>query len=128
VLVPGGVVAAWCYNLCRVSPGIDRVIEEFYRATVGPYWTPERRALEEGYRTVPFPFDEVDVDPPDMAAPLSLDALVGYVGTWSAVERYRADRGDDPTCGLRELLVPLWGAPAVPRPVRWPLSLRVGRT
>jgi ubiquinone/menaquinone biosynthesis C-methylase UbiE len=128
VLVPGGVVGAWCYNLCRISPDIDRVIEDFYRVSVGPYWTPERRPLEEGYRTLPFPFDEVDVEPPEMSAPLLLDAMVRYVGTWSAVERYRADRGVDPTRELRERLAPLWGAPEVPRLVHWPLSLRVGRT
>jgi SAM-dependent methyltransferase len=58
VLVPGGVVAVWTYEKFRVDPGVDAVIDQFYSGVVGPYWPPERRLVEQGYRTLPFPWCE----------------------------------------------------------------------
>ena len=126
VLVPGGVVAAWCYTLCRIAPEIDTLVDRYYNVTVGSYWPPERALAETGYRTVAFPFAELDVPAPDMTARLTLPAFLGYVGTWSATEAYRAARGADPLGPLRESLAPLWG-PDEARVVRWPLHLRAGR-
>jgi len=34
----------------------------------------------------------------------------------------------DPVRALREALAPLWGDPGLARPVRWPLSFRIGRS
>ena len=59
VLKPHGVLAVWCYNLFRIAPEIDRLVETFYRETVGPYWDFERRLVETGYRTIEFPFAEL---------------------------------------------------------------------
>lgn len=128
VLVRDGVIAAWCYSLCRVAPDIDRVVDHFYAHTVGPFWTPQRALVDTGYRTVPFPFAEFDVPAPDMTAELTLPAFFGYIGTWSATEAYRVARREDPLVPLCEALAPLWGGgDDHPRLVRWPLHLRVGR-
>jgi hypothetical protein len=59
-----------------------------------------------------------------MQAEWDLDALGGYLRTWSATRRYVEDRGDDPVLPLLDDLVPLW---AGTRTVRWPLHLRAGR-
>src|ERR1700730_13525034 len=61
VLKPNGVLAVWCYNLFKVAPETDRLVETFYRETVGPYWDFERRLVETGYRTIAFPFDELQL-------------------------------------------------------------------
>ena len=45
-LVPGGVVAVWCYTLVRVTPAVDAVVDRFYHETVGPWW-PSQRALTD---------------------------------------------------------------------------------
>ncbi len=127
VLVRDGIVAVWCYSLCRIRPDIDRVVDHFYGETVGPFWAPERRLTETGYRTVPFPFTELEVHAPDMSAELRLAAFLGYIGTWSATEAYRSARGEDPLVPLREALAPLWGSSDASRLVHWPLHLRVGR-
>jgi hypothetical protein len=50
---------------------------------------------------------------------------VGYVGTWSAVQRYTNVSGADPLPVLRAEIAPLWGSGH--RPVVWPLHLKVGR-
>jgi SAM-dependent methyltransferase len=125
VLHPGGVIAVWCYALQRVSPEVDRVINHFYRETVGPYWTPDRRLVEEGYRSVEFPFDEFT--PPEfvMAAEWNLQHEMGYIGTWSAVGRAREATGRDPLEIVRLELEKVW-RPDQWRRIEWPVTVRVG--
>jgi SAM-dependent methyltransferase len=127
VLAPGGVVAVWCYGLQRVDDApVDRVLQHFYRSVVGPYWAPERRLVETGYRTLAFPFDELPAPAFEMAHDWGLAELLAYLRTWSATARFVAERGYDPVAPVAAELAPLWGLANVPRRVRWPLSLRIG--
>src|SRR5260370_34435115 len=52
VLKPKGMLAVWCYDMVEVTPAIDLLVGEYYHDIVGPYWKPERRLVEEGYRSV----------------------------------------------------------------------------
>jgi ubiquinone/menaquinone biosynthesis C-methylase UbiE len=61
MLKPQGIVAVWSYNLVSIAPAIDRVVDRFYRDTVGPFWPLERAIVEAGYRTIDFPFHEIDM-------------------------------------------------------------------
>ena len=126
-LVPGGVLAVWTYSLCRIEPGIDAILGEFYHHTLTGCWPPERELVESGYATLDFPF--VQIAPPSfaMSAEWNLAALLGYIGTWSAVRKYQTRNATDPLPALRGSLSPLWGDAGRARPVRWPLSLRIGR-
>jgi SAM-dependent methyltransferase len=126
VLRPGGVVAAWAYALFRVDPEVDAVVQQFYSRVVGPYWPPERRLLERGYRDLPFPFRPVALPRFEMSAHWDREAALGYVGTWSAVGRYRRARREDPLQLLRPELEAVW-PPEELRLVRWPLSILAGR-
>lgn len=127
VLRPGGALALWTYGLASIEPRLDAVIADFYTRTVGPYWPPERKYVDAGYRTLPFPFTEIATPAIGLELEWDLDALMGYLGTWSAVQRYTKALGTDPLGQLRGRLEPLWSAgPAVKRVV-WPLHLRVGR-
>jgi SAM-dependent methyltransferase len=128
VLVPGGIVAVWCYGLQSLNDErVDRVLRHFYTDIVGPYWPPERRLVESGYRTVPFPFEELAAPPFEMSVHWSMGALLAYLRTWSATARYVREHGHDPVEPLAEVLAAVWGPPQSPRAVRWPLSVRVGR-
>jgi len=127
VLRPAGVVAVWCYELQHVSPEVDAIIDHFYRETVGPYWTPDRKLVEDGYRSIDFPFEEVTVPGFAMAAEWTLEQQVGYLGTWSAVGRYRKEKGADPVTLVRPELEAVWPANESRR-ISWPLSVRAGRT
>ncbi|MBK7923989.1 MAG: class I SAM-dependent methyltransferase [Gemmatimonadetes bacterium] len=126
VLRPGGALALWCYDLPRVTPEVDAVVDWFYREVVGPWWPPERRQVETGYRELPFPFPEQPFPVMAMHCEWTAGALVDYVGTWSAVARYREARGTDPLVPLADALAPHWPLAAAPRPVRWPLRGRLG--
>ena len=126
VLKASGVLAAWAYNLLEIEPEIDAKINEFYGSTVGPYWPPERRLIEDGYRSIAFPFREMTPPPMQIEARWNLPDLLGYLRTWSATKRFIEARGFDPVTDLTNALLPIWGAPEQEKQVRWPLNLRVG--
>ncbi|OLE51417.1 MAG: SAM-dependent methyltransferase [Acidobacteria bacterium 13_1_20CM_3_53_8] len=126
VLKTEGALAVWSYNLINVSPEIDEVIKRFYKEIVGPYWPPERRLVEEGYNSVPFPFREIETPQFDMRARWTLDDLLGYLRTWSATQKFMEKNKVDPLLSINDELLALWGEPESEQQVRWPLRLRVG--
>jgi SAM-dependent methyltransferase len=127
VVVRGGAVALWCYGLLHVDAAVDPILRAYYTATCGSYWPPERRLVDEEYRTLPFPFPRLDV--PDLAleASMDLDALLAYVGTWSASQRLVAARGREAVDEFARTLRSAWGVAASVRGVRWPLHVLLGR-
>ena len=127
VLVPGGVFAVWCYGTLTAGPQIDESMGRFYDGTVGAYWPPERVHVEKGYRHFEIPIAEVAAPPMSIEADFTLPQLLGYVRTWSAVGRYLKAKGHDPVPAFGEELARLWGDPARPRRLVWPISLRAGR-
>jgi len=126
VLRPRGVVALWTYSGIELGAPLDEPIQRFYTDTVGQYWPPERVHVEQQYRTLPFPLTELKAPPFAYTAEWSLDDLLGYVSTWSAVAGYRRARGSDPLPALGAALQHLWPG-AERRPVHFPLHLRIGR-
>jgi SAM-dependent methyltransferase len=127
VTAPGGVVAAWCYGACYAGADIDGRLREFQEGTVGPFWHPGRRWVDEAYRTIPFPFDEVRAPAFELRARWSLSQLREYVGSWSAVAAYRREHGRDPVAPLMERIADHWGDADQIREITWPISLRIGR-
>jgi hypothetical protein len=93
---------------------------------VGPWWPEERKHIDDGYATLPFPFTPVDIGTFVMEADWSAEQLLGYLGTWSALTRHRTDTGVDLMEKFAEDLAAVWGRVPLHR-IRWPLTLRVGR-
>ena len=127
VLKPGGILAAWTYTLLRTDPEITALVERFDAQVVGPWWPPERRWVDQGYRDIPFPYRDIQVPRFEIRLRWTRDELLAYVGTWSASERYRKEKGEDPTNALRGPLAALWPDPAVPKTIVWPIAVRAGR-
>lgn len=125
VVRPRGVVAVACYGLATVSSRIDERVLRFYREEAGPYWPPERRLVEDGYRSMPFPFEEIEPPRFVMSQSWTADEFAGYVATWSAVRGLESDGGAERFAAFARELHALWGSGA--RVVRWPLAMRVGR-
>jgi ubiquinone/menaquinone biosynthesis C-methylase UbiE len=121
-----GCLAVWCYGLSKITPAIDAAVYELYEGFLGPYWEPERRLVEDGYRSVAFPFEEIDMPEFEMQLEWSFEQLVGYLGTWSPLKKYREERGDDPLAIVLPRLTDAWGG-ATERVVSWPLSVRAFR-
>ncbi len=121
-------IALVVYGIVRIteSPEIDSVVSDFYHRILGPHWPAERRHVEDGYRSLPFPFREIDAPELAMEASWALPDFLGYIGTWSAVRALERVAGDAPVDAFRRDLALAWGPEATVRPIQWPLSLRVG--
>ncbi|MEW6427132.1 MAG: class I SAM-dependent methyltransferase [Thermodesulfobacteriota bacterium] len=126
VLRPRGVIAVWSYGLLTVTEEIDRIILRLYGEVLDNWWPPERRLLENGYRDIPFPFPPLAAPRFSMTADWPLAGLLGYLATWSAVQRFRAATGADPLAGITAELRTAWGDPGQPRRITWPLGLQAG--
>ncbi|MCP4125641.1 MAG: class I SAM-dependent methyltransferase [Gammaproteobacteria bacterium] len=126
VLVPRGVLVVWTYNLFRVSPAVDEVVDELYWNTLKGFWSDERKLVEEGYAGLGMPFDELELPRFSMSARWSLQHLLGYLSTWSAVQSYRDKRGENPLAALGTTLAQAWGKEGLQREISWPLSVKAG--
>jgi len=124
VLKPRGVIAAWAYSDCHVTPAIDELREHLYSDLVGPYWPPERAFVEAGYRTLPFPFEEIAAPPLAMDSRWRADHFLAYLHSWSATQRYIKEKGEDPVAPL-EAGLQAWGEGE--RVVHWDFHVRCGR-
>ncbi|HEX9794957.1 MAG TPA: SAM-dependent methyltransferase, partial [Planctomycetota bacterium] len=127
LLRPRGVVAAWCYDLFTCAQEVDAVIRTFHDDVVGEFWPQESHHLDAGYQTLPFPFEPVAAPEFSMQDSWTLERVLGYLDTWSAVQRFRAARGTDPLESLRTDLQRVFGAAGESRRLSWKLSLRIGR-
>lgn len=125
---PGAVVAAYSYERCRVTPAVDVWFAHVYGEVLGPYWPPERGHVESGYRSLPFPFDELPAVPTfELRCDWRLPQYLAYLRSWSACQKYLVQHGEDPLIALEPALLAAWGDPDAERSVHWPLNLRVGK-
>jgi SAM-dependent methyltransferase len=119
---PNAAIALITYGVLHVEgENIDAIVHEFYWKTIGPYWPPERRHVEEGYCNLSFPFRETKF--PNLAIEVDwrLQDLIGYVKTWSAVTAAQKD----PVVDFEKALRKEWENNERRR-VNWPLSVRIG--
>ena len=91
------------------------MVTRFYSEIVGAYWPPERKIVEDGYSTVAFPFDELKAPEFRMVHSWDLEHLLGYLGSWSATQRYRKQNGQDPVALVADVLKAAWGDPKAAR-------------
>lgn len=129
VLKPRGILAIWTYNLPRISPEVDQVVDSLYRGTLDGYWEKARRLVEEGYRNVSFPFDEIQTPAFEMTAEWTVEQFFGYLSTWSALNTYIRKNRRNPLTEIAPRLESAWqGARENQgmRTVRWEFALRVG--
>jgi SAM-dependent methyltransferase len=128
ILKESGVIAIWAYGINELEgEAVNALVQDYYSNIVGPFWPPERILVEEGYRTIPFPFTEIVPPTIDMETRWDLDALLGYFSTWSATNRFIKANGYNPLERLNTELSTVWGERERTRTVTWPLSIRVGR-
>jgi len=121
------VIAAWSYASCHAGTDVEELLREFEDETMGPYWNPARKWVDEEYRTIPFPFAEVPAPTFELHKAWTLDQLGGYLRSWSAVGSYVRKHEKDPVTPFLEELGKVWGPAGRTRDVRWPLFMRVGR-
>jgi SAM-dependent methyltransferase len=122
----GAPVLAFMYDVARVSPEIDIILNRSFRDQVGlrRYWPGDRRYVDSHYASIPWHFEPLEFPLFTMEMRWSLDDMIGYLSTWSAHNRSIAAGEPDLLPGLREELNALW---TEPRPVLWTLHRLAGR-
>lgn len=123
----GAVLALLSYGILQVDATLQERFSRLYQDEIGPFWPPERALVEDGYRSIPFPFTELSAPELSISAELTLAELLGYLSTWSAV-RAAAEAGRASLLTeVADDLTRLWGDPDRTRTSRWPLTIRAGR-
>lgn len=114
------------YNRVKITEQIDNVITDFYTHVIGSYWDKERRYVDENYTTIPFPFKEIQTPKFVNKQHWTLEHLVSYLKTWSAVKHFVKQNTFNPVDELQKEIEPLWGNKQI-REVHFPLLLRIGQ-
>lgn len=124
VVKPSGVLAIWCYGLASVNPPIDAILYNLYANILGAYWEPERKLVDNYYRDITLPFDKITAPTFEMTAEWNYEHLIGYLKTWSAVQKYILMTNQDPLCLLLNPLKQEWKNNIN---VRWILEPKIWR-
>lgn len=96
-LKPAGLLAVIGYGLIRTDQQrINQFIDELYREILKGYWDAERHYIDEGYRTIPFPFQEYPAPELNMHFEWSVVQLIAYLNTWSAVQHFQRRHQQNP--------------------------------
>src|SRR5690606_20007468 len=120
------VICVVGYGLIKISEQIDLIIANFYENVVGKYWDAERKYIDEAYRTIPFPFSEIQTPSFVNAQEWTLEHLIGFLNTWSAVKHFINQEGYNPVEQVRAEIAELWEREAI-KTVHFPIIQRIGR-
>jgi SAM-dependent methyltransferase len=114
------------YGKLEISEQIDTVISNFYDNIIGQYWDKERKYIDENYQTIPIPFSEIQTPDFVIRQHWTLEHLIGYLNTWSAVKHFINQNNYNPIDKLQSDIGQLWNNEQT-KQVNFPLLLRVGR-
>lgn len=127
VAKPEGILAVWGYGLFRVDEKVDALLDDFYSNIIGPYWDPERRYIDDKYSSIPFPFKEIESNSSfAIRKQWGLAALEGFLNSWSAVQKYIQDQGQNPVNQFMSQVRQVWPE-GEQKEVCFPLFLRMGQ-
>lgn len=119
------VIAVWGYGLLNIHPDIDKTLQNFYVNIVGPYWDKERRLIDDHYKTIPFPFEEIVTPAFHISVDWTLPEFQGYLSTWSSVQKYIHANRVNPVGDFIKEIRPLWKSDR--QKINFPLFLRLGK-
>lgn len=123
----GAVLAIWGYGLLNFGSTIDAILHHFYMDVVGPYWDGERALIDKQYSSIPFKLREtVDLAGFSIEKEMTLDALKGYLTSWSSVQNYIRANKVNPVEALLEALKTHWEAGST-KTAHFPLFGKMGR-
>jgi ubiquinone/menaquinone biosynthesis C-methylase UbiE len=124
-----GILAIWSYGMHKIDNDIDKISEKLNVGgdILGRYWPRETDYVKEDYKTIPFPFEEIPSPKFEMTVNWTLDDLVSYMQTWSAVKRFSTEKKFNPLSLVMDELEGLWGNHDRRKVVKWDINLRVGK-
>lgn len=127
VLKPNGVFAAWTYGGPMISKEVDTLVRHFHNKVLDGYWHEKNQLVNEEYANIPFPFEKLETPNFTNSKKLNLDDLLGLLKSWSAVQRYIDQNGENPVDELEPKLHQVWGNPQKTYLTTWNITLRAGK-
>lgn len=131
---PHGVIAAWCYNVPRVSDAVDSVFDGFYSVELRPYWDPARTLVENNYRSIEFPFEAVegaeDTGPFEFVTErkMGLEDYLTYIRSGSAYQTAKEKGVELLTEDVTQRFKSAWSEDGSDQNVaKFPVYLRIGK-
>jgi len=124
---PGAIIAIWVYF--RNMPGdkkVDDAIFSFYENVTKPYWDQARKFVEEMYETVEFDYELLPVKQFETTLNWQREDMIGYISSWSAIQKYIKVKGHSPMPIIEEEINKLWPKGEVKK-VNFPIYLKLGR-
>lgn len=125
VAKPGAFIAAWCYAPFRSTPAIDGILDYFYTNIVGGYWDDERKYVDEQYKTIPFPFEEVTPPAIEIKAHWTREQFIGFLNSWSSVQHYIKKNAENPVDIIAPNIMTNWSEGDI-KEISFPLFIRAG--
>jgi SAM-dependent methyltransferase len=125
VLRPDGVLVLLGYSLLRIDNEVNVILDRFYRDKIGPYWDAERKHVDAHYQSFTFPFYEIETPLFWMEFEWSFAHFIGYLNTWSAVQHYIKQNGENPVDDYLSEFSDVWAENEV-KTIRFPIFLRLG--
>ena len=105
VLKPSGIIAAWFYLLPKFdNDQLKKILMDFYGLILKDYWAPERKYFDNCLKDIPFPFKKIPTPSFSISSLWSLNQFLGYIETWSAVQKYMEIKKENP---VQSILAPL---------------------
>lgn len=124
VAAPDCHLVVWSYALANVSPEVDAAVLPFYDGLLGPFWEKERKDVENGYRNISLPFQELPPPKIEMKTVWTFERYAGYLRTWSALQKFMKAHPEEDLSPYFEKIQRAWGSQSE-RELRWPLNIRV---
>jgi len=127
VCKPGAIIAAWVYfRNMPADKKVDDAIFSFYEKVTKPYWDDARKYVEEKYATVEFDYDPLPVKDFETTLNWQREDMIGYISSWSAIQKYIKVNGRSPIPLIEEEINELWPKGEVKKVV-FPIYLKLGR-
>ncbi len=122
---PKALICVVGYGMITVNHEIDELILDFYNNVLKGYWDKERKYIDENYMTIPFPFRIIDTPEFVNTMQWTLEHLMGYLNTWSAVKHFIKSNRYNPVDDLQTRMEKVWERGEA-KAVKFPLLLRMG--
>lgn len=120
------VVAIWVYDRFESDHvALNALMDHFYFGIVGPYWDVARKHVDNHYNDLPFPFTPLPAQPFFIATTWTKADLLGYLSSWSSVQKYIQVNGSSPLPLIETELNDLMRSMSIP--IRFPIYLHLGR-
>ena len=127
VCKPGAIIAVWVYySHTTGNKNVDDAVHDFYENVTKSYWDYERKFVEEMYSTVEFNYELLPLKNFETILEWQREDLVGYISSWSAIQKFIKANGNSPIPIIKEEINKLWPDGEVKK-VIFPIYLKLGR-